>query len=321
VTADYAYEAPPLATVLQAVAPSFRCSGTNVDGAALQITYVPAAVDAVLPPKQSPPTQPRPDSDLARLTATTTTTAADAGGDIDVGNEGTGECSDLQHTDENLESFNDEFDDHGVPVRFSFLDAAAWETDFKDPSLGGADTTWTDDVDLAYWQGHGSATGFYFTNCSNHNDNKLSHTDARWGNGDAEWMSLFTCLVLDGVAGDSPWWERWGPAFRRLHQVNSYDTVANHSAVHGGIYADYMLDGGTGSASPGPWRPSTPSPETRSGRAWARARPAATSTSMTTSTAGDQSARTFTRRTSPPTGTCAAPADWPDTGVTRSGAP
>ena len=241
VTADYVYEAPPLTTVLQMLTPSFRCSGTNVDGAALQITYVPAALDAVLPPKQSPPTQPRPDSNPAQLTAAPTT-AAIASGDIDVGSEGTGECSGLPHTDENLDSFNDEFDDHGVPVRFSWLDSLAWETDFKDPSLGGADTTWTDDVDLAYWQGHGSATGFYFTDCSNHNDNKLAHTDARWGNGDADWMSLFTCLVLDGVAGNSPWWERWGPAFRRLHQINSYDTVANHSAVHGGIYADYLLD-------------------------------------------------------------------------------
>ncbi len=48
---------------------------------------------------------------------------------------------------------------------------------------GGDDTDWAT-TSTTYWQGHGSGTGFDFTGCSNHNDNKLANTDARWGHND-----------------------------------------------------------------------------------------------------------------------------------------
>ena len=158
-----------------------------------------------------------------------------------VGSEGTGVCSGLPNTAANIGTFNTEASNHGITRDFSWLDGNAWESDFKDPMFaGGDDTNWADDVDLTYWQGHGSGTGFYFTGCSNHNDTKLANTDARWGQNDVEWMSLFTCLILEDNTGGQTWAQRWGQAFRGLHQINSFTTVSYNSANHGGKFGHYM---------------------------------------------------------------------------------
>jgi hypothetical protein len=226
-----AYYAPALSTKLATIEPSFRCSGVNGDGSQAQVVFVPAAVDAVLP-EMPPPPPPRDKP---------TGVAGRAFGRVDVGSEGTGPCSGLSHTGQNLASFNNQFTSRGIPVEFSWLDQNAWEQDFKDPSNSGDDSNWTDHVDMTYWQGHGSPTGFSFSGCSSNDDTFLSNTDARWGNGDVEWMSLFTCLILEGTSGGQAWWQRWGPAFAGLHQINSFHTISYHSASHGGTYANYLL--------------------------------------------------------------------------------
>ncbi|ROP32085.1 DUF6345 domain-containing protein [Couchioplanes caeruleus] len=225
------YWAPALSAGVRTIEPSLRCSGFHADGSRAQIVVVPAALDAQLP-EMPPPPAPRPGPD--RVTAR-------AYGRADVGSEGTGPCSGLPHTGTNLASFNGQFSSRGIPVEFSWTDQNAWEQDFKDPAFGGDDSDWTDHVDMTYWQGHGSPTGFSFSGCSSNDDTFLSNTDARWGNGDVEWMSLFTCLVLASDSGGQRWWQRWGPAFAGLHQINSFHTVSYHSASHGGTYANYML--------------------------------------------------------------------------------
>jgi hypothetical protein len=227
-----AYYAPALSAKLAKIEPSFRCSGVLVgDGSAAQVVFVPAAVDAVLP-EMPPPPPPR---------ATTPNVAGRAFGRVDVGSEGTGPCSGLPNTGLNLASFNNQFTSRGIPVEFSWLNQNAWEQDFKDPSKGGDDSNYADHVDMTYWQGHGSPTGFSFSGCSSNDDTFLSNTDAKWGNGDVEWMSLFTCLILEGTSGGQAWWQRWGPAFAGLHQINSFHTISYHSSSHGGTYANYLL--------------------------------------------------------------------------------
>lgn len=230
--AQPAYYAPALSIKVDTLAPSFRCSGVLADGSTAQVVFVPAAVDATLPEIPAPPPD-RPQNAAGKL--------ARSYGRVDVGSEGTGPCSGLPHTGANLASFNSQFTGRGIPVEFSWLNQNAWEQDFKDPSKGGDDSNWTDHVDMTYWQGHGAPTGFSFSGCSSNDDAFLANTDARWGNGDVEWMSLFTCLVLQRTSGGQAWWQRWGPAFDGLHQLNSFHTVSYHSAVHGGIYANYLL--------------------------------------------------------------------------------
>ncbi|ASW55547.1 DUF6345 domain-containing protein [Plantactinospora sp. KBS50] len=242
----YAYYAPALAERLDRVEPSFRCAGVNGDGTPAQVLFVPAAVDASLP--ELPPPPPPRDNSLRdnglranSLGATGLQASIQAYGVADVGSEGTGPCSGLPHTGSNLASFNNRMSSAGYPVEFSWLDQNAWEDDFKDPAYSGHDSNWTDHVDMTYWQGHGSPTGFSFSGCSSTDDTFLSNTEARWGNGDVEWMSLFTCLVLAHDSGGKAWWQRWGNAFDGLHQINSFDTVSYHSASHGGTFANYMV--------------------------------------------------------------------------------
>lgn len=225
------YYAPALSEQIKTLEPSLRCSGVSTDGTPAQVVTLPAAVDATLP--EMPAAQP-PRDKPAGVTGR-------AFHRVDVGSEGTGACSGLPYTKNNVASFNNQFSSRGIPVEFSWTDQNAWEQDWKDPSKGGDDSNWTDHVDMAYWQGHGSPTGFSFSGCSSNDDTFLANTDARWGNGDAEWMSLFTCLILAEESGGKRWWQRWGPAFDGLHQINSFHTVSYHSASHGGTYANYLL--------------------------------------------------------------------------------
>ncbi|GAB2866939.1 DUF6345 domain-containing protein [Lentzea nigeriaca] len=226
---SYVYVAPPLEEKTDRLEPSFRCAGRTPDGSAPQAITLPAAVGAELPQPQ-PAQPPRDDQQFGAMAAGT-----------QVGSEGTGLCSGLPNTVANIGTFNSEAGTHGIPVAFSWLNGNAWESDFKDPIFpGGQDHVWADNVDLTYWQGHGSGTGFYFSGCSSHNDTKLSNTEARWGNQDVEWMSLFTCLILEDVTGGQTWAQRWGQAFQGLHQINSFTTVSYNSANHGGKFGHYM---------------------------------------------------------------------------------
>ncbi|PRY19322.1 DUF6345 domain-containing protein [Pseudosporangium ferrugineum] len=236
------YWAPALSTGAQTIEPSFRCAGVDVAGAQAQRVVVPAAVDAPLaaaPEPQEPRGTAGPAAGASK--STQSGPASRAYGRADVGSEGTGVCSGLPYTSNNLNSFNNQFTSRGIPVEFSWRDHNAWEQDFKDPAFGGDDSNWADHVDMTYWQGHGSPTGFSFAGCSSNDDTFLANTEARWGNGDVEWMSLFTCLILAQESGGKRWWQRWGPAFAGLHQINSFHTVSYHSASHGGTYANYML--------------------------------------------------------------------------------
>ena len=94
--ADYAYAAPALDAKLERIEPSFRCSGVNADGSAAQITFVPAAVDAELPEVTPSPVPPR------RSAAALAAPRVQAYGVVDVGSEGTGPCSGLPWTGNNL---------------------------------------------------------------------------------------------------------------------------------------------------------------------------------------------------------------------------
>lgn len=237
--ATLAYYAPPLTQRIDRLEPSFRCESVYENGAVGQIYFVPAAVEATPPTLPEPPQQKRPLPGEEVVAAAAP--SPQAFGRRDVGSEGTGPCSGLPYTGTNVASFNNRMSSDGVVVQFTWLDSLAWENDWKDPSKAGADSTWVDDVDMAYWQGHGSPGGFSFSGCSSIDDTFLANTDALWGNRNVEWVSLFTCLILAEESGGQRWWQRWGPAFDRLHQINSFDTVSYHSAQHGGIFANYLL--------------------------------------------------------------------------------
>ncbi|MET8153912.1 DUF6345 domain-containing protein [Actinoplanes sp. NPDC049668] len=121
---------------------------------------------------------------------------------------------------------------HGVGTQFDWRGASAWEKDFKDPSLGGIDSSYVDDVDATWYTGHGWPGGFTFK--GNNSDTAITPSDARWGNRDLEWLQLESCQVLRDTNGHHDYFGRWRQAFAGLHIMNGFDTNA------------YCVGGGTG---------------------------------------------------------------------------
>ena len=120
----------------------------------------------------------------------------------------------------------------GNTVEFDWRGHSAFEKDFKRSSLSGWDNRYVDSVDAQWYTGHGSAGGFTFK--SSVSDTSIVPSDARWGDGDLEWMQLESCQVLRDTNGANDYFARWGQVFSGLHLLNGFDTNA------------YCVDGGTG---------------------------------------------------------------------------
>lgn len=128
----------------------------------------------------------------------------------------------------------------GVPVAFDWRGYTAWEKDFKEPSLGGNDSTYVDNVDAAWYTGHGWPGGFTFK--ANVTDRWIVPEDARWGNRDLEWLQLESCQVLRDTTGTLDYFSRWRQVFQGLHMLNGFHT--NAYCVGGGTgrtFAEYLF--------------------------------------------------------------------------------
>ena len=129
---------------------------------------------------------------------------------------------------------------------FIWGDNSAWEEDFKYDTApgGGTDIDWIDSVDLALFSGHGNANGIQFM--SNHDDTWLHPADARWGDGDLEWMALDACKTLQLEDKDGfDVFERWGGTLKGVHMICGFHTNANDVKDRGKKFAIYMEDGKT----------------------------------------------------------------------------
>jgi hypothetical protein len=130
---------------------------------------------------------------------------------------------------------------HGIATQFDFRGTNAWESDFKKTSLGGADTSYVDDIDAQWYTGHGWSGGFTFKDTT-HNDGSIVPGDADWGNGDLEWLQLESCEVLRDTNGLADYFGRWGGTINGLHMLNGFDT--NAYCIGGGTgatFADYLF--------------------------------------------------------------------------------
>lgn len=151
-------------------------------------------------------------------------------GPVDVGIEQT--VDEWQCAQDSANGFRSVMASHGIGTQFDWRGASAWESDFKDPSLGGQDSPYVDDVDATWYTGHGWSGGFTFK--GNHSDTQITPSDARWGNRDLEWLQLESCQVLRDTNGYNDYFGRWRQAFAGLHILNGFDTNA------------YCVNGGTG---------------------------------------------------------------------------
>ncbi|MFI7546832.1 DUF6345 domain-containing protein [Actinoplanes sp. NPDC049599] len=156
-------------------------------------------------------------------------------GPADVGIEQT--INEWQCAQDSANGFRNVMANHGIGTQFDWRGASAWERDFKDPSLGGQDSSYVDDVDATWYTGHGWSGGFTFK--GNNSDTQITPADARWGNRDLEWLQLESCQVLRDTNGSHDYFGRWRQAYAGLHILNGFDTNA------------YCVGGGTGATFAG----------------------------------------------------------------------
>lgn len=142
-----------------------------------------------------------------------------------------------QCAQDSANGFRNVMQSKGHAVNFDWRGASAFEKDFKEKAFGGWDsltppTRYVDQVDAQWYTGHGWPGGFTFKSAVD--DTSIVPGDARWGNGDLEWMQLESCQVLQDTNGRADYFARWDEVFSGLHLLNGFDTNA------------YCINGGTG---------------------------------------------------------------------------
>lgn len=164
-------------------------------------------------------------------------------GRVDVGVEYVGVSQNLNGSKGNANGFAATMSGRGVPVEFHFGDYAAWEQDFKHPGKGGNDSNYVDNVDMVFYTGHANGDGFTFP--GNMDDGFLHFDDALWGDRDLEWLVIAACGPLQWDSSGKTYSERWGPAFRGLHQMLAYATDSLDNQAEGRLLAQKLLGVGS----------------------------------------------------------------------------
>lgn len=146
--------------------------------------------------------------------------------------------------------------------KFDRGDADAWEEHFKRESKGGTDVDWIDDVDFAYFAGHGAGKGSIagptgvgrgggFTFGVNAHDDWVlaaipSNREPRWGDNDLEWIVLDVCSALawksDGYGVLYTLCERWANSdvMHGLHYILGFRTPARDACNRGRYFGEYL---------------------------------------------------------------------------------
>jgi hypothetical protein len=167
----------------------------------------------------------------------------------DASNLGIGIESSLDDWPSTMQTANDLHqisNDNNLFVNFDWRGKLAWDSDFE--FANNNDSKFVDSTDDVWYNGHG-APGFITFSNSNHNNGSADTSTMKLGDGDLEWLQLWSCLTLrDTSATDSyngngthDEFTRWKPVFQGLHQVNGYATNAYGSFQYGKIFADDIL--------------------------------------------------------------------------------
>lgn len=139
------------------------------------------------------------------------------------------------------QSFANRMSADGVVKRFFWTGNSAWEDDFHSPS----DSNWIDNTDITLYTGHGNSNAFTFSDTS-HSDGSIDTNDAEvsssgdWGDGDLEWLALYSCQVLR-LTPDTQSLIRWTQEFDGLHILLGFHTNAGANMNFTGEFADNML--------------------------------------------------------------------------------
>ena len=110
-------------------------------------------------------------------------------------------------------------------------------TDFEKSAVGGYDYNYIDDVDFAYFSGHGYYDYFPFNVDADNNDYdwRVHNTEVSWGDKDLEWIVISSCVVLNhNPQGYQNVIKRWGrDVFHGLHAILGFHSCAIDKMMSG----------------------------------------------------------------------------------------
>jgi uncharacterized protein DUF6345 len=154
-------------------------------------------------------------------------------------NEYHGRASDLSNNDNNAQGFYNKLDG---TERFEYGDDNAWDQDFEASGVGspttGTDTSYSDNVDIMFFSGHGSTSGMFFGKSAN-DDGTARPSDMRLGNKDLEWLVIDACKLLNS----SDVFSRLEDSFVGLHYMLGFHTTCSDVKTRGEKFAKKLNDG------------------------------------------------------------------------------
>ena len=157
---------------------------------------------------------------------------------------------DLVNTDEDAQGFLNVLESEGYTTR-TYGDLAAHESHFEKPTVDGSDYLFMDDVDYAYFSGHGTEEAFWFGVNSDGDRNfpyRVHYTETYWGDRDAEWIFISACQVLSDLhrgdwrryaffnGDDRNWHNLW------FHGMTGFTTTIPDDPNLGQRLANYLTD-------------------------------------------------------------------------------
>lgn len=175
---------------------------------------------------------------LCILTALTSPVSAGTGDDNDSSSPEVGiewvedytwPYSDLPYSEDSAEGFYDRLGDEGWTKKFNKGNSNAKDEHFEQ---SGSDTTYIDGVDIAFYQGHGSAGRLDISTVWE----KVDSDEAEWGDYDLEWIGLHACSVLSN--------NDFTDALHGVHLICGFSTTSYNYADDGENWADFLIDDG-----------------------------------------------------------------------------
>ncbi len=137
--------------------------------------------------------------------------------------------ADLPNSDDSAVGFYNRIGNAGWTKKFNKGDSNAKAAHFEQ---SGSDTTYVDDVDIAFYQGHGSAGKLDVSTYIE----KVYANEAEWGDYDIEWIGLHACSTLSN--------NDFSESLQGAHLICGFSTTAYNYAGDGENWADYLIDDG-----------------------------------------------------------------------------
>jgi hypothetical protein len=154
-------------------------------------------------------------------------------------NQYNGHGTDVYWSIQHVNDFVNSIDQEPYWIKtFVLTNNNSMERHWKDPSRGGADSTYIDNAKFAYFNGHGSPTGLEFG--TQQDDFTASYADALWGDTMLDWVVIDACQVL---RNDS--YTNWYSSFEGLHSICGFDSLGNDAPGRGQLMADRIRLGYT----------------------------------------------------------------------------